>query len=555
MLTDYTRALDALHVPIGIGDDPLAADEFRRCLTDVGDTDLIREEELAGVGIALIIDVKAFHLNPDPTRRRVAHLARLWHAAVRIICAMAMLVFAFCASPGNVPPFGGSPAGAPVDDGVSIIAVPLHISLEPLLPIIDAAVPKQAEKLDGYELDAQKRFGVRYRMHRSPIAIRMIGAGVHATTTLQYALEGCRRTFNPVTRSHTMWPCGSCGFGERPREAAIALHSALAWDPGWRIRSRTTARPVEFPNRCTVTMLDIDVTDWKIAPLANHHLREIAGTIDRHTPRLADFRPAAERIWAALQEPVEVGPRAWLLVEPREAGFGPITGNGTQLSTTLQLRARTRLIVGERPRISHVPLPQLRLGFQGQHDLHVAADVTIPYSDASRMVSEQVAGRAFDKGRLTIKTISLTPADGGRVAVRAAIDYRGGSLKRYLGDILLVAELALDAPTSTLFLKNVEYSLPSRRDLFFRAVSSLSRDAIREAIETRARSSLSPSLDRMRADVQRASNRTLSPGTQLRTNVKEMRASTISSNPEAIVIRVILTGEAMIDIRAWSGLR
>src|SRR5512140_3483613 len=106
---------------------------------------------------------------------------------------------------------------------VSTFVIPIHSSLAPLLPLIEGQVPKSFEKVDGYELDPRQRFGMKYRVTREPISLKMQGAGLHASTTVHYALEGCRRTKNPVNGTYSMWPCISCGFAEPMRDAAIEL--------------------------------------------------------------------------------------------------------------------------------------------------------------------------------------------------------------------------------------------------------------------------------------------------------------------------------------------
>src|SRR5213592_1513424 len=136
---------------------------------------------------------------------------------------------------------------------LSTIVVPIHASLAPLLPALESQVPKTQMKLDGYEMDPQQRFGMKYRVQRDKIALNMAGTGLHATTTIRYAMEGCRRTVKPIVGTVTMWPCVSCGFGEPMREAFIAIDSQLSWDATWRLQSRTKARPAEFPNGCRVT--------------------------------------------------------------------------------------------------------------------------------------------------------------------------------------------------------------------------------------------------------------------------------------------------------------
>src|SRR5216684_7602585 len=72
---------------------------------------------------------------------------------------LVVLVLASCAP---APPPSPTLAVAPPPAEMSSIVVPIHASLAPLLPLIEAQVPKNMAKLDAYELDPSQRFGLRY---------------------------------------------------------------------------------------------------------------------------------------------------------------------------------------------------------------------------------------------------------------------------------------------------------------------------------------------------------------------------------------------------------
>ena len=127
-------------------------------------------------------------------------------------------------------------------------------------------------------------------------------------------------------------------------------------------KSTTRAMPVDFSShRCQVTFANIDITDWKIAPIVNDQLRQVLKTIDANTPKLTNIRPSANQVWSSLQSPVEIAPRTWLVMEPTDVALGPITGSGLSVTSTLTLRARTRVIVGEKPPVTQKPLPALHV--------------------------------------------------------------------------------------------------------------------------------------------------------------------------------------------------
>lgn len=458
-----------------------------------------------------------------------------------------LLLFFACATPTAVAPPRAADSGTPPE--LSTIAVPIHASLAPLLPLIEAQVPASVVRTDAYELDPSKRFGLRYKVVRDPITLEMIGSGLHAKTTARYALEGCKRTVTPFTGAVTMWPCVSCGFGEPMREAAIALHSRFEWDAQWRLRSLTTAMPVEFPNRCTVTFFNIDFSSWKLAPLVDAQMRDVAAAIDRNTPQLTNLRPTAQQIWTALQTPVEIAPKTWLVLDPADVALAPLRGSGLNVSSILLLRARTRVIVGERPATTAKPLPPLRSEPSGTTLIRVPFDLEVPYADASRLLSEQFAHRTYPLGggaTLAVETLRLEPGANGKLVLDAAIHYRGGGMKRYDGIVRLEGLPAFDPATRTVSLASLDYEPRTRRlaDRFAHA-------SVRERLRASARWSIASEIDAVRGAIERGMTRPLSPGVSLRGRIDSLEPSAITPLATAISIRVVATGSAEVDVREW----
>src|SRR6185369_5522914 len=75
LLADHSGPLDPLHFAVGIGDDPLAADELGPLLSLVRDADLVGEEVIALLRRAAVLVVEALHLHADAPGRRVTHAA------------------------------------------------------------------------------------------------------------------------------------------------------------------------------------------------------------------------------------------------------------------------------------------------------------------------------------------------------------------------------------------------------------------------------------------------------------------------------------------------
>jgi len=431
---------------------------------------------------------------------------------------------------------------------MSTIVVPIRASLAPLLPLIEAQVPKSVVQVDAYELDPSKRFGLKYKVLRDPIVLNMQNAGLHASAHVRYALEGC------VNGKQRMWPCLSCGFGEPMREATIELQSRFEWAENWTLRSKTTARPVDFgAQQCRVTPLNINITEWKLRPLVDDQLQDAAKTIDHNTPKLAAVRPYAQQVWSSLQTPFAIGPKTWLVIEPADVALAPIRGAGLDVTSALTLHARTRVVFGEKPALSTKPLPALRTASESDKGIRVPFDVEMPFSEVTRLLTEQFGKKTYniEGGTLAVDTIELSGGANGRLNIAASIDYRGGRLKKYHGIVNLDGIAKFDPASSRVMIEELEYSIDPKRRGIVRAFDRVAHEAVRSRLRDSARWPISNDIAALKGEIERGVTRQLAPGVFLRGRVDSIEPVSVIATAEGVSIRVIAVGSANVDITAF----
>ncbi len=327
------------------------------------------------------------------------------------------------------------------------------------------------------------------------------------------------------------------------RDAVIRLHSHFTWDQSWRLRSQTTAQPVEFPNKCGVTILNINIADWKLAPLVNEQLRDVAKTIDGNTPKMTNIRPMVQQTWTTLQSPIQLAPRTWLVLEPLSLSLGPIHGTGLDVTSTLILQTHTRVIVGEKPVIAAKPLPPLRTeGNPEAAGLRIPFNFELTYADASRLLTQQFAGKKF--GDVTIESVKLAPSKEGRVAIEAMI-----AMKRYHGPVVLDGLPQFDTATSSLTIGDLEYELqPKHKSPFLRLADRISHEALRDQLRKNTRWNVTNELSGIREEIDRGLSRTLSPGVTLHGHITAVQPLAVSAGPDEITVRVVAIGDAGVTI-------
>ena len=459
-----------------------------------------------------------------------------------------MIIVAACSSQApQVAPPAAAPEPPPAE--VSTIVVPIRASLAPLLPLIEAQVPKSAIQLDAYELDPSQRFGLKWKVLRDPIALSMQNAGLHSSAHVRYALEGC------VNGSQRMWPCISCGFGEPMREATIELQSRFEWAENWTLRSKTTARPVDFgTNPCRVTPLNINITEWKLRPLVEEQLRDVAKTIDQNTPKLASMRPYAQQVWAGLRGPFSIGPNTWLVIEPEDVALTPIHGAGIDVMSSLVLHARTRVIFGAKPLLAAKPLPALRTANVSNEGIRVPFDVEIPWEEVSSLLTREFGHHTYpiEGGTLVVDTLRLAATPKGKLRLEAAIDYRGGGLKKYRGLVYLEGVAKFDERAGQMTVDDVDYSIDPKHHSFVGAMlDRIAHDRIRTRLRAMLHWSIAPEVGALRKEIESGVTRNLAPGINLRGRVDSVEPVSVTSTANGVVIRVIAVGSANVDVTAF----
>jgi hypothetical protein len=457
---------------------------------------------------------------------------------IRTIIASLFLLVLACSSTAPLAATAPAvPRRTPSAAQFSIIMIPIRASLAPLLPEIESRVANK------FNNTAHERgIDVRYEVARDPLQLRMVGAGLHSNTTVRYALEACRGKF----------PCVSCGFKEARREADITLHTKLEWDPSWRLRSTTTLLPVNYAIPCEVTWLNIDVTKRFVAPVVEQQLNAAAKIIDKNTPALATIRPYAEQVWTSLQTPVELAPRTWLVLEPSEVGLAPITGSGLIVTTTLGLRALTRIVVGDKPVVTRKPLRRSsisrparrrrrarpvrpRAPVRRRHPLHLRRGRGQDLPDR-----RQAADDRLDPARAGIERQGPDRSDD-RLSRRPP-----AQLQR---QDLLEGTPRFDTATSMIVIPDLDYSLdPKRRGFLARIAERAAHDTIRTRLRNSARFPLAPRLNTMREEITRALTRDLARGVTLRGRADTLQPISVTPLANVLLIRMLAIGRAEVGV-------
>lgn len=466
------------------------------------------------------------------------------------LVVLTVSILAASCSSRNSEPAADATVRQAVPQQPSTIAIDVAIPLEPLVRQVNDQIPVVIEKLDAFEMDESGRFGVKYRIQRDQIRIGMRGSLLRSTTTFRYGLTGCLRTRTSIrSATHAMWPCVSCGMNEPLREAAAVLDSRIWFDSSWRIRSETTAQPVVLRDDCSVTLLNIDVSRWKVAPFIDDQLQQTARTIDARIAADTTLQRQVESVWKTLGTPMEIAPRIWLSIAPEAIALGALSGEGSAVTTTLDLRARPSIVVGTKPAASALSLPSPGQAQPGS-GLEVGFQTILPFSEAASLLERQFARPAASTHPFRISNVAMKSGRTDEVifTARAAFDQPLGG--RYDGPITLRGRPSFDASTQTIYVADLDYSLDAP-GLRSRIADLVLHGQFRNRLEAAARWPIGPRIEQLRRELDAALKRPVSPAVQLSGNIASVRVLDLEVGSGRFVIPAIASGTLKVTLMGW----
>ena len=375
-------------------------------------------------------------------------------------------------------PAGGGPAP-------SVIELPMRVSLAPLFRQVEQKVPLQSG--DWRHWRQWHGIQVRYQAWRGRLSQRLQGDTLLLQAHVRYRVQARTSLLGTLDIE------GSCGIGaEPPRQAVIGVLVKLQWLPDWTLRPLFKVLPTRFLDRCEMTAAGVDVT-----PLVEEAFRDqlrsgLRQALPALSTEIGQLRRQAARVWAALQEPVELQPGNWLLVRPVAVAATPLQGQGDTLALRLALTFYPMLVSGERPLAAVQPLPPLQQYWPAGTGAHFSLSMTLDYGAIGRQIGAALAGRRFELGELRV-TVTSVQVHGKGQELTARIGLGG----EVAGSVEVWAGLRFSKQQGRLELANLEY-VADLEDPALANLSDLFYERIRDAIQAAANRLLQQQLQRWR---------------------------------------------------------
>jgi hypothetical protein len=434
----------------------------------------------------------------------------------------------------DAPTLAPEPAPAP-EALPSLVSLPITYDFSAAVADLNAKVPDHMGDINSgwIEDPPGNRAKYKYEIWRNPFSLTVAPDSLQLATVIEYSAKG---GYDPPVAPMVT---GSCGVGEPRRRVAVGVTTTATLAPSWTLQSSTTLTRLEALNRCTVTIFNVDVTD-KILGRARALLSGELGRVDTALAAL-DVRSPAAQAWAKLQEPLQLAPDAWLMVNPDEVHFSGIGGDGTTLRTVVGLRGAPRVVYGARPASTTAPLPSPGVPPAGLPGFNVTLVAAIPHEAASAEIRSTLRGRRLVRGKRHIEvTDARVYGVGSNVAV-LEVAFKGSAK----GRAFFTGHPAYDPATGRLSVADLEFDLETK-NVLLKAADWLYHSDVRDVIRAQATWDARPAVQGAHDALQKALNADLGNGIALTGSVSAVTPVGVWVSPSEVWLLIRAEGTASV---------
>lgn len=429
----------------------------------------------------------------------------------------------------------------PSEAAPSTISVPLALPLSVLVELLEDAVPRAHGTSDSLvAVPDRGRASVEIALERGPFGVSMVDDVALIATTLRYRL---RVTYDLPALPD---PGGSCGFDGDPRPGlAVSIRSPVSLASDWTLRTKAEVvdvRPATdtAADRCEVSVVGLDVTD-RVVEGARGFLVDHLDDIDGRAADV-DTRSRFEGWWRTLQEPIELGDSLWLVMGPETIRRGRVTGTRDSLQVPLTLSARPRVLLGPRPTLSPVSLPQLDSGAV-EPRLDLLVDGRADYGAGSRFLTDRLAGTRLPLTGFTLRLRSLRVygVGGGRLALEVSVS---GDVR---GTLYLTGSPTIDPEESRVSVPDLDFDVATEQAVFS-IVPNLVALSLRDFLREQATWPVGPAVEFLAEWLLRGLNRDLSAELRVAGTVDSVGIVGVYPLREVLLVRMSASGSASLVV-------
>ena len=360
------------------------------------------------------------------------------------------------------------------------------------------------------------------------------------------------------TRSHAQGAESSdqCGEGSGwPRPATLTGSIAMGMTPDYGVSASLRSVTVHPSEPCQLRVSDVDLQQAFNSTLEAQVRGGLVNAVS-HLNALS-VKSRAEDVWTALQNPIQLEPDTWLMINPDKVRHRGFSKEGHVVTDTLQVTAHPVIVYGAEPPATSTALPQLVTetaspDFRGVADVHdsysekrpgsepfhVMADVQVDYGTLSKTLSNRLKGkRVANKGNwIRVTRAAISGLGENQVLLR--VDFTGDAL----GHVYLIGKPEINGLTRTVYLGGLRYDPATTHLLQTTAPDWLYHAPLLETITHEIVLGVTPKIDQLRDLLKTGLNRTLSPNVSMQGTVTTMQGIAVFAGADALHVRAMSDG-------------
>ncbi|MFY4727847.1 DUF4403 family protein [Nitrospira sp. BLG_2] len=426
----------------------------------------------------------------------------------------------------------------------SVVNLKVSVPISELAIAADAALPQSSGQEDSWQERSssadQGTVSYRYWMIRGPLESKIDG---HRLVTefpnIRYRLA---LRFKPPEGSIFE---GRCGYGtDPPKHIRLTARSSFEWTDHWTLRSHTEFAPAEFPDSCLIKGLKADVTPI-VQSIVDHHLPTVAAAIDERVKSRSESRQRARKVWNMLQQPLELGPERWLILNPLGAQVSPINLDGQTIETSVNFMLKPIMQMGAVPVVEdQPPLPPLKLMPIAFDGFHLALPVIAEYGVINRRLAQRLVGQTFATSHG--KSITITSANmygsGKNLIIEVGVT---GAMN---GKLYVTGQPVYDQAEHMLRFERIDYTVDTQ-NVVVRSADSAFHQRFLARIEPETRIDLSDRLDGLRQRLSSVLTREVDAGLWLEGTVNRLEVRGIYPVPSGVEVQIVADGYLKLTLR------
>jgi len=418
---------------------------------------------------------------------------------------------------------------------LSIIEIPVRLSLDPLTQAAEKTLPQQA----GHWRTWKDWHGIKsqYRAWRGPLSITVSGDVLLVQAHIRYWIRARKKVLGAINLK------GSCGVNEPPRQAVIGMQVRLGWGPDWTVRPEFRILPTRFLDRCEMTIANIDVTPLVEKEFRKQMQNSLRAALRTLAPGMDTIREQAQRTWLLLQQPVALGQDNWLMFRPVGVALSGLSGRGNDIDAYLAVAMRPALVTGTDQAGKPAPLPPLERYFPRSSGLNLHLGVNLDFANLNQGFSDALAGQFFDINgqKAGIKKFVLS---GSGQEIRAQVALLG----EVAGTVNLRAKVAYLTETRKLELQDLTFEYDANDSTLGLLVEAF-HETIRLTLESAANQALTQQLDRLSERLETVLENIMPAGVMLDMSALQLRHMQINIDKQGIRLEGTASGTARLLLR------